>query len=175
VVVTFTRDERDVARLDIAVGPCVASPGRKRPLVGVTNQLPGHPVRYEKLFSILVRDPVAEPWATVKCRGRGCLYVFGDTFVNALVELNMDGLRRQTERPRDYDWMFERDRAVLEQWMPTVSWPLNSASVPPEATELAAIAAWARVARERGRRLYCWSGPGFNPWVTPERIARLTS
>lgn len=30
-------------------------------------------------------------------------------------------------------------------------------------------------AEDRGQRLFCWSGPGFNPWVTAERINRLTA
>ena len=171
VVVVFTRSDRAIARLDIATGPCVALPGRKRPLVGVTNQRPGEPSRYEALHRVLV-DPAPDPWASVVCSGPGCLRRFGDAFVAAMADQNRENLRRQRERPGDYDWIFEPERAVLRRWMPSVAWPVGASYVPSEASEMGALAAWARIAEERRDGLYCWSGPGFNPWTTPERINR---
>jgi len=174
VVVVFTRHDRDIARLDIGVGPCVAPPGRRRPLVGVTNQLPGDPALWEDLFGILVDDPSLGPWEVVTRVNRGQLHVFGAVFVEALAALNRENLRRQHERPGDYDWIFEPEREVFERWMPSVRWPVGAASVPALATELGGACAWARVAQERGQKLYCWSGPGFNPWVlTEQRAQRL--
>jgi hypothetical protein len=174
VVVVFTRPDRDIARLDIGAGPCVAPPGRRRPLVGVTNQLPGDPAMWEDLFGILVEDPSVGPWKVVTTVNRGQLHVFGAVFVEALAALNRENLRRQNERPGDYDWIFDPERNVFERWMPSVRWPVGAASVPALASELGGACAWARVAQERGQKLYCWSGPGFNPWVlTERRVQRL--
>jgi hypothetical protein len=174
VVVVFTRPERDVAKLEIATGPCIPRVGTKRPLVGVTNQQPGDATRYESLFRILVADPLAEPWAEERSVAEASLRVFSAESVDALAALNRENLRRQDERPNEYDWIFEPERAVLRRWMPSVQWPVGASSVPIEASELGNVAAWARVAQERGQKLYCWSGPGFNPWVTAERISRLS-
>jgi hypothetical protein len=143
--------------------------------VGVTNQQPGEATRYESLFRALVADPAAEPWAEQRCVEPGCLRVFSRAYVDALAAHNRENVRRQKERPGDFDWIFEPDRAVLRAWMPKVEWPLGAAHVPVEASEFIGAAAWARVAQDRGRMLYCWSGPGFNPWVTAERVDRLRS
>ena len=174
VVVVFTRSDRDVARLDIASGPCVRSPGRSRPLVGVTNQLTGAPVLFESLFRVLVSDLSGGPWVSSVHAGRGRLDVFSDPFLEALAALNREAIRRGADRPRDYDWIFEPQRAVFRQWMPEIPWPVGSDQVPGMAAELGGICAWARVAQERGQRLYCWSGPGFNPWtITAGQADRL--
>jgi len=175
VVVVFTRADRDVSRLDITTGPCIPRAGTKRPLVGVTNQQPGEATRYESLFRVLVADPSADPWAEERCVGPGCLRVFSPAFADALAALNRENRRRQQERPGDYDWIFEPERAVLQAWIPAVAWPLRAAHVPVEASELGGAAGWARVALDRGQMLYCWSGPGFDPWATTERFVRLLS
>lgn len=173
VVVVFTRTEKEVARLNVATGPCVPRPGTKRPLVGVTNQQPGDPSRYEALFRVLISDPSSEPWDEMTSTPPGRMSVFSSAFVNALAELNREGLRRQVERPADYEYMLEPERLVLRAWMPLVDVPLGVHQAPNE-VELIGASAWARSALDTGRKLYCWSGAGFNPWtVSPGRGERL--
>jgi hypothetical protein len=172
VLVVFTRPDRDVARLDIAVGPCIAPPGRKRPLVGVTNQLPGDVGIYEALFDIVVANPSAGPWQARTVVGPGQLHAFSDEYVEALAELNREAVRRIEARPKDYDWIFEPSRAVFRRWMPDDPWPIGAPNVPYMASQLNGTCGWARIAQERSQNLYCWSGPGFNPWVATETQAR---
>jgi glutathione S-transferase len=174
-VVVFTRPGRDVARLDVAVGPCIPPPTRKRPLVGVTNQEQGDERRYEALYGILVRDG-SDPWEATTTAGEGRLHVFSDAFVQALAEVNRQLLQRIDARPKDDDWIFEPTLALAEAWFAAIRWPdPNTTPSGGVRSELVEACAWARVARERSQKLYCWSGPGFNPWVTPERIGRLTA
>ncbi len=176
VVVIFTRPARDVARLDIAIGPCIAPPGRKRPLVGVTNQEPGDESRYETLFQIMVEEGAAGPWESTASSGEGRLHVFSDAFVEALAEVNREEIRRGEARPQDYDWMFAPGLALAEQWLAAIRYPFPDATPWGVAsTELGNACGWARVAQERGQKLYCWSGPGFDPWVTSERVERLAA
>jgi hypothetical protein len=173
VVVVFTRPEKQLRQFGVAEGPCIPLPGRSRPLVGVTNQEPGELSIYEDLASLLLPDRGAAAWETVVETDGGRLATFSETFVEAMAALNREGLRRGAERPNDFDWMFEPARAVMARWMPEVRWPVGAAGVPPRASAFIAACAWARVSQERGQNLYCWSGPGFDPWVASERVERL--
>ena len=170
VVVVFTRPEKDLRQLDIALGPCVRRPGRKRPFVGVTNQEPGDPSEFEVLAGILLSRKSAGAWGTVLESGDRRLATFSDELVEAMAALNRENLRRQGERPKDYDWIFEPERAVVARWMSEAS---GSGNVTGLDASFLATYAWARISQERGQRLYCWSGPGFNPWTTAERVDAL--
>lgn len=173
VVVIFTRPAKELRHFDVAFGPCIPLPGRSRPLVGVTNQEPGHARTYDELASLLLPDRGATAWETVVEAGAGRLGTFSEPFVEAMAALNRESLRRGAERPNDFDWMFEPARAVMARWMPEVRWPVGAAGVPERTSAFIAACAWARVSQERGQKLYCWSGPGFDPWVTSERVERL--
>ncbi len=169
----FTRPEKELRQLDVALGPCVRRAGRKRPLVGVTYQEPGEPSKFEVLAGILLSGTSGGTWGTVLESGDGRLATFSEELVDAMAVLNRENLRRQRERPGDYDWIFEPERAVVARWMPDVRWNIGSGNVPARAASFIATCAWARVSQERGQRLYCWSGPGFNPWTTGERVEAL--
>jgi hypothetical protein len=173
VVVVFTRPEQDLSQFDIALGPCIPRPKRSRPFVGITNQTPGEPSMFEALARILLPDQDATAWQAVAEVGEGRLATFSVAIVAAMAALNRENLRRQAERPKDYDWVFEPERAIVNRWLPDVQWFVGSDTVPGPAAWFGAICAWARVGQDRGDNLYCWSGPGFNPWTTSERIERL--
>jgi len=173
VVVIFTRPVKDLRNFDVALGPCISLPGRSRPLVGVTNQEPGDARKYDELASLLLPDRGARAWETVVETDAGRLFTFSEPLVEAMAELNRESLRRGAERPSDYYWMFEPARSVMARWMPEVRWPDDPAGVPQRASAFMVVCAWARVSQERGQKLYCWSGPGFDPWVTSERVERL--
>ena len=128
VVIVFTRPTRDVARLNVATGPCVAPPGRKRPLVGVTNQEPGDESRYETLFELLLDKRVVGPWESTASAGEGRLHIFSNGFVDALAEINREVVRRSQARPEDYDWMFGPSLDLAERWLVAVRWPYPTAT-----------------------------------------------
>jgi hypothetical protein len=161
VVAVFTLPERDIARLDIRIGPCVPPVGRSRPLIGVTRQRPGDPEQLEALFAILVRAPSASPWQSVEVAGPGRLATFSEEFVSAMTSLNRESLARGEARPKDYEWILEPTSRLADQWLTATAW---EPGIHP-GDELVGCCAWARVAQERGQKLYCWSGPGFSPYV----------
>ena len=171
VVVVFTCPDRDLRRLDVARGPCIARPGTKRLFVGVTRQEPGVPEMFDELAAVLV--PGCPTWQAMVEHPPGRLFTFGDELVCAMADLNREVVRRVGERPADYPWIFEPERDVFARWMPRVVWDTHANEVPQEATRLGSACGWARTSQERHQHLYCWAGPGFNPWITPERIARL--
>ncbi len=163
VVAVFTLAEREVARLDVAVGPCVPPAGRRRPLIGVTNQRPGRPEQLEALFRILRAKRGAHPWQAVETSGPGRLATFSQPFVEAMVSLNRECVARDDARPGDYDWSLEPLTRVAERWRAATDW--DSGESIRVAGTLAGYCALARSAEERRQKLYCWSGPGFSPRV----------
>jgi hypothetical protein len=158
VIVVFTRAEREVAKLDIRTGPCVAAPGRSRPMVGVTNQDPGRPEALQALYVILTGRPAAGAWQSIQIVGPGRLARLSDVFTAGMAALNRENLARQQERPEDHDWILEPDERVAARWQAAMS-----PDAGPGRSALIGYCAWARVAQERGQAMYCWSGPGFNP------------
>jgi hypothetical protein len=172
VFVVFTLPENVVRRLDIARGPCIPRPGTSRPMVGVTRQTPGDPAIFEALASVLLGEGAAV-WEQVTDDPPGRLASFSAPFVDAMARLNRETVRRQTERPGDFPFIFEPERQALARWMPQIAWDTASNSVPAEAGLLGEVGAWARVSVEKEQALYCWSGPGFNPWMTPKQVNRL--
>ena len=160
-VAVFTLPEREIARLDIRVGPCVPPVGRSRPLIGVTRQRPGYPGQLEVLFGLLVQAPDARPWQSIETAEPGRLAVFGEEFVSALAALNREAIARGEARPTDYDWILGPERRIADQWLAATAWEPGVHAM----DQLGDCGAWARVAQDRGQKLYCWSGPGFSPYV----------
>jgi hypothetical protein len=164
VNVIFTRPERDLAKFDLALGPCIPLPGRRRPLVGVTNQDPGNLEHLEALFALVVSESAGRPWRDTQKRERGTLATFSPAFTSALAAINREGLRRQAERPRDYAYMLEPDARLAERWLSATPWR-EGMLVAGVRDRVIHLCGSARVAEERGQDLYCWSGPGFSPYV----------
>lgn len=98
IAVVFTLPEREIARLDIALGPCVPPPGRKRPLAGPFRQRTGTAEEMEALFRVMVPGSTAPAWATTRREGRGQLCVFADEFVQPLGARNGDPQRSDRGR-----------------------------------------------------------------------------
>jgi hypothetical protein len=168
VHVVFTLTDRDLARLNVAVGPCVPPPTRKRPWVGITNQEPGDFRALETLFSIVVTASPAEPWQATRVDGPGRLDTFSDAFVAALADINRVTLARGTAAPAinesTYDTVFRPELEIAERWLPHVDWR-QRVSLRYAQQRVTYLGAFAREMQDRGRPLYCWSGPGFDPWT----------
>ena len=144
--------------------------------MGVTNQEPGDESRYETLFELPLDKRVVGPWESTASAGEGRLHIFCNGFVDALAEINREVVRRGQARPEDYDWMFGPSLDLAERWLVAVRWPYPTATAWGVASgELGSACGWARISQDRGQKLYCWSGPGFDPWVTAERVDSLTA
>ncbi len=175
VVSVFTLPERELRHLDVSLGPFRPAPGRRRPLIGRTRQDPGEPSLFESLCEVVVGTGPATAWSASRTVGDGRLDTFADGLVSALAEHNRAALRRREERPGDVEWQLDLDRELFRRWIPGVAWPRDGDGVPRQATLLIVTCASAREAEDRRQHLYCWSGPGFNPWTTKERIDRLAA
>jgi hypothetical protein len=127
---------------------------------------------YEDLAAI-VAPTVPAPWQSSVEAGGGRLVTFDSPVVTALAEINRESLRRQQARPGAYAWIFEPERQLLAVWRPDVRWTPGSNYVPWPAAVLGSACAWARVSEEKAQKLYCWSGPGFDPW-TPRLVEKFT-
>ena len=164
VVVVFTRPERDLAKFDIARGPCVPLPGRKRALLGPVSQDPGTFRKYEDLFALVLPDVMDGPWADVQEVGRAALVTFSDAFTRELAKVSREVIRRGAERPKDVMWALEETDRLAARWLRLTSWP-QGMELGGVRGQIVSVTGPARVAEDRDQRLYCWSGPGFNPYV----------
>ncbi|HEX7490098.1 MAG TPA: hypothetical protein VF337_00150 [Candidatus Limnocylindrales bacterium] len=133
--------------------------GRSRPLIGVTRQRPGNLEQFEALFALLVRTPGARAWHSIEVADPGRLAAFSEEFVAAMASLNRESLERDKARPDE--WGLEPHRRLADKWLAATAWESGVHAV----DELIGCCAWARVAQERGQKLFCWSGPGFSPYV----------
>lgn len=147
-------------------------------MVGPFSQQALTPERIEGLFRILVSDPDATPWEATMTAGKGRLSTLSGPFVDALVDLNKVGrerdaaVRAKGRRLTDQqaEWVLQPELEVASKWIERGDWP-------PEATTLGvashfvAWGGWARTARDRGQRLFCWFGPGVP--LRTETYARL--
>lgn len=150
-VVYFAADERKLARMDVALGPCVAAEGQKNPIVSPLSQDRGEtPEQSEALFTVLTGRPSTEAFDTLSVQGRGTLFRCSAAFVDALADASQAMLAMRD----DEGFMEERERISLA-WMQAIAWPDHYVSLVNRLDRLHG----ARVAREEGLAFYCWAGP----------------
>jgi hypothetical protein len=98
---------------------------------------------------------------------------FSDAFTRELAKVSREFIRRATERPKDVMWALEEMDRLAAEWLGLTMWPPGM-ELGGVRSRLGLVAGPARVAEDRDQRLYCWSGPGFNPYVlatgTPETL-----
>jgi hypothetical protein len=159
VSVIFTRPERDVARLDVARGPMVPPPGRKRPLVGRFQQSSIRREELEVLFGIMTGLPPASAWSAERLSGKGQLCVFSPLFVNVLAPFSREATAKGKEDPSISQPFVD----LAERWL--------TALASDDQTRIASLdvalitATWeARLAEDRQQDLYAWFGQGL-PWT----------
>lgn len=90
-------------------------------------------------------------------------------FTNALASLNRATLARgelatSEGRPRDYGWILQLANEAAGRWLRSADWAARQ-EVGGLAGRLVGHSAWARVAQERGQKMYAWFGPGVPVYV----------
>jgi hypothetical protein len=163
----FTAKDRDIARMDVSVGPCVPMEGRKKPLAGPFGQLQLTVVEVAALLPIVVRDPVAGPWASETTRGHGRLVVFSDEFAAALAQLSRRYQLRPKDDPVSIEWVEAVVPKLAERWVSTgvaSNWADIGISV---------AAGTARSAENHGQKLFAWFGPKVPASLSPRAMDRL--
>ena len=153
--VFFTLPDREIRRLDVALGPCVPPPGRSRPLVGPFRQTLGTAEEMEALFRVLAPHATGAAWATTRREGRGRLCVFSDAFVEPLAAFSGEFQGTDNQIPHEDRWA--RLQEMATPWVAVRGRPRNGQR---EHLDIAEAAWWARLAQDRGQALYAWFGPG---------------
>jgi hypothetical protein len=166
-VVHFEADEATLARVDVAVGPCVAIDARIGPLVNPIMQDRGEGVTHTRsLYQALTGLPDDEALVLIAREGAGSLHRYSEGFLDACAEFS----QRMSEA-NDSEWdalEAELDRA----WMHAAEWPTRIVSLRNRIGRIHE----ARVARQNGLPLYCWHGPatrsitvvrGTGPYPSP--------
>jgi len=150
-VVYFAADERKLAKLDVALGPCVAPEGQKKPIVSPLDQDRGETSEQSQaLFTVLTGRPSTEAFDTVAVKGPGTLFRCTPAFVDALAEASQALL----DLRGDDRFMAERER-ISDAWLHAIVWPDHYVSLVNRLDRLPG----ARVARDKGLPFYCWAGP----------------
>jgi hypothetical protein len=164
--VIFTASAREVARMDIALGPCFPLAGRKKPLSGrFAQEWPSTPAQIEALHASLVPDSLIGPWAAREDDPPGQLFTLSDEFVAALAHIDEERQAAASDEGR---------REVLAS--AAAAWHRSLNSDDPQAQDhlfldvLSAAYVAARATR-KNQNVYAWFGPGIELWG-PERMAR---
>jgi hypothetical protein len=165
--VLFTASDREVARMDIRLGPCVPLQGRKKPLAGRLSQgWPEGPERLATLYEVLSGRPPQEAWSKSTLLRPGRLFVLSDAFVRKLAEIDSARVAAATDEERH-----EVLEEVARRWRPRVHAPAEWDDRRSQVDVL--MAAWdAARAVMKSQRLYAWYGPGLSLW-SQEKIKRV--
>jgi hypothetical protein len=159
-VVVFTVPEDKLASMDLALGPCVPLPGRKRPLRSPLNQHVGETrLLTAALYSALTGNPADEALERFSQAGDGVLSRCTDRFVDAMADANKLLLRLADEDEAGGDRALttfaKQQRAYDRAWMAAGAWPLAVVGTRNRLVRMGS----ASLAREKGQPLYCWHGP----------------
>ena len=150
-VVYFAADERKLAKIDVALGPCVAAEGQKKSIVSPLAQDQGEtPEQSKALFTVLTGRPSTEAFDTLSVQDRGTLFRCTPAFVDALA----DASQAMLDLRGGAEFMAERERISLA-WLQAIAWPDHYVSLVNRLDRLHR----ARVARDKSLAFYCWAGP----------------
>ena len=147
----FAADAKQLSKLDVALGPCVAVAGQRRPLKSPLMQDNGEtPEQASALFTVLTGRPPSEALRLVTEDGESRLFICTDDFASAMADAS-----RAMLASRDVDGFAEEQERLSAAWMNATTWPDGYVSLKNRLQRLAD----ARVAREKGLPLYFWFGP----------------
>ena len=153
-LVVFHCSPEDVAKVNVAVGPCVprlgVRGGRVRPLASPLDQWPDRLGRLESLYALLTGNRGGYALTHRQTVGRGTIAQLSDDLTSRLAELSTVNTA--------IDSTVADQLAVAQRWFDEDTWP--------PAMQLGGVRArllsWAldcRAARELGHLTYCWEGP----------------
>jgi hypothetical protein len=172
-VVVFTVPTKRLREMDVALGPCVPTGGRKRPLVGVTRQEGGeYPHHTAALYTVLTGEPADDALRLLEEKGRGRLFQCSAPFVEAMADasLTVSRLAAEHEARGDGDWpsVVEQHEAWSREWMRICRWPRGVETTTHRLWRMQ----WAARARERGHPLYLWHGPAVDMYTAESVVLR---
>ncbi len=156
----FTVPEKRLREMDVALGPCVPTGGRTRPLVGVMRQEGGeYPHHSAALHTVLTGQPAEGALQLLEEKGPGRLYRHSEPFVDAMADaaLAVSRLAAEDDARGDKHWpsVMAQHEAWSREWMRIGRWPRDVQTT----THRLSRIQWAVKARERGHPLYLWHGP----------------
>jgi hypothetical protein len=160
--VIFTASDKDIERLDIAVGPCVDRVGPRgghlRPLASPLDQLQDPPGHLEALGAIVVPGPPGDLWTECHADRPGRLCLFSPWIATALAQIWMS-----SNDPDEVDGhRLPSLDEVAQAWFSAVPWPERQ-QVNGLTSRLLNVVWKARRARDHDQGLYSWFGP-MRPW-----------
>lgn len=150
-LVVFAADQKRLAAVDVALGPCVPKPGKKKALLSPLNQDGCETLEQASaLFAALTGQPATDVLELCSEDGPGALYRCSQPFLDAMADYSVRMMAID-----DLD-EFDREQTRLsEAWMQAVAWPSHYVSLKSRLHRIHL----ARVARSKGQPLYFWFGP----------------
>lgn len=150
-LVVFAADAKRLAAVDVALGPCLPKPGRKKALLSPLNQDGGEtPDQASALLAVLTGRPADAALELCSKAGPGTLYRCTEVFLDAMAD--------ESQRISKITDLDEFDRAVdrlSDAWMRAATWPREYVSLKNRVHRIHQ----ARLARDKRQSLYFWFGP----------------
>lgn len=141
-----------LAKMDVALGPCVAAEGQRKSIVsGLAQDLGETPVQASALLTVLTGEAPTEALSLLVSAGEGRLYECAPRFLHAMADRSEQMLAATTTGEQFAALQLQ----LSEAWMAAVPWPTHFSGVQNRLHRLAL----ARKARQDGRPLYFWFGP----------------
>ncbi len=165
--VVFTVPEKRLREMDIATGPCLPIPTRKKPLVGVSRQDGGEePHHTAALYTALTGEPAEGVLTVQETCGRGALHRFERPFVDAMAaakeRLVALGVQDDADGDHEMTRFTQQLNAFDKAWLAAARWPRGVTGTNHRLDRLH----WAKAARDREQPLYCWFGPAVPMYYT---------
>ena len=169
VLVVFTVPEKRLSGMDVATGPCVAIPQRKRASVSAHNQEGSElPEQTAGLYTVLTGNSPVGVLNLCEERENGSLFKCSDSFVRAMADANRLLVRLADQAEASGGDLSDFERQMQEwsdAWMRTVHWPASQVSLRNRLMRMGK----ARIAQEKTQPLFCWYGPRVPEFVVVRR------
>jgi hypothetical protein len=158
--VIFSASRREIAGLDVRLGPCATGPAAGSPRIASLWRQRRDPVEsVAALFHELVPGG-GSPWQATSTEPPGTLFSLADEFVIALAALQAASIQPSPTEPwvdQDHPSMAPY-RAAARGWLAASRWP-SGTGVDALVGRLLRDVEAAVVAQRRQQGLYMWSGP----------------
>lgn len=166
--VIFTVPEKRLTEMDVATGPCVPLPGRKRALRGVHWQEGREsPEQMRAFYVVLGGSPSGRESALelVAASGPGSLYRCSDEFVALMRAANDEAIRLgdlgKTNGDEELTVFTTHQQELDAAWMEAGDWHKAQVSTWNKLYR----SGWARDAQQKSQSIYCWYGPPIPEYV----------